>query len=225
MKQIKLAVFDLDGTLVHLEYDFFYQQIARIFPLLGAAVPEKRDIYELVRNHQVFHCIEEARRQELHDRFWEHFDFASRPAARMIPGALGVVEQLVSQGYEVAIATARSEAVEIVRAYLEPAEINQHVSVLSTFSGQSWKDKTQQLLNVCHELKITPGESLMAGDAPGDIISARNAGFALEVGVLSGESAPHILDSLKPHALLEDVLPVPEIIEQYHEAPDRFRRP
>lgn len=219
-KRLELGVFDLDGTLIELELEHFHDEVRRLFPILGAAVPERDLIHELTRNRKIFHGVHVDQRETFEAEFWRRFDRNSQPPARLIANALETLEQLVAMGLSLVVATARSEAVHLIREYLHPIGINDHLQFISSFSGESWRDKTTQLENLCKRCEITPDRAFMAGDTVGDVLSGQKAGFSLTIGVLSGEYQRADLEAAQAHVIVEHVGEIPGLLRARYEVPN-----
>lgn len=212
----KLSLFDLDGTLVHHDHDFFYPQFVKLYDALGRRAPSRGEFDVMARRQHLFRDIPEGERAAFEESFWRLFDKIGFPDAVLIDGTLEVLDRLLTGGSRIAIVTARTHLPEDVERCLQKTGMLKYISVISTlydpalvddYSGPGLKKK--QILEVCRKMQIAPGESMIAGDSPTDITSGRLAGVSLTVGLLSGGLEEMLIKAAEPHLLLESVAVLP----------------
>jgi len=203
----RLAIFDLDGTLIHYEMDFFVRESLRIIHELGYPHMTEAELKRYAAQNNLFAFIPEDQRSEFSHVFHERFDESGQPPAKPIEGALHTMENLVSHGLEIAICTARATLPHEVEEALHHTGFNNHLSIISTRGPvvRQWGDKSGQLVALCKKVAIRPQESFMVGDNPIDITSSRKVGIDFSVAVLSGGIEKEILVKTKPDLILEDV--------------------
>jgi phosphoglycolate phosphatase-like HAD superfamily hydrolase len=204
----KLAIFDLDGTLIDPQLDYFASESARILGLLGVELEIER-IRESYQHHAFGSLFPEERGEKLIKDFWQVMWSTPTPV-EIVPGVLDTLELFARRGTHLAIATARPHGEEELRNELAASGLLDWIDIVSTWRGESWKDKTEQILRICKRVGVDPGESLMAGDLPVDVISAKAAECHWSVGVLTGGLRREILEKLEPRILTNAVSDIPD---------------
>ena len=79
------------------------------------------------------------------------------------------------------------------------------------------KPDAMPLLAVAEQLGVPAAELVMVGDGPQDMDCARAAG-SRSVAVLGGFATPAELTAARPHAIIESLYELPELIERWLEA-------
>ena len=212
---LRLAVFDLDGTLVELDTEHFIDYSIEIIHEMGFTPHSREQLRELMRQHRLEFLFPEEQREKATAEYWRRFDPRRMPDPRVFDGALATLEAMVARGCDLAIATARSQSVDELREFLRPTGILTHVEFLSTWWNTSWVEKVEQLTHVCREHNVEPAAALMAGDSTGDIRSARQVGFGLTIGLLTGAHSEEVLRAENPTYLANSIVEVPPIVERH----------
>lgn len=215
-KMPRLALFDLDGTLVHLEHDYFYVEYERLYQELGREVPTRAEFDVMAATHSLFSDIPEEERKEFECAFWSRYDDVLPPTAREITGSLETLDYFYSSGCMVAIVTARTQLPEEVEHTIDHLGLNKHIHVISTLGEPHLQTynmtptlKCKQIDDVCRRLDVGPEQCLIAGDSPTDITSGKAAGVGVTVALLSGGVARDVLERTSPDLLLETVVDMP----------------
>ncbi len=205
--QPKLAIFDLDGTLIEFEDEYFYPEALKIISKLGFPKITKEDLREYWSHNNFFGFVPEEQRQEFAHTFHEIYDEDTLPPPRPFAGTVETLEHLLQHGIKIAIATARTSMAEELELSLHGSGLLKYISLVSTRGPQvrTWRDKTEQILSICTELQVLPTQSFMAGDAPVDIISAKQAQLSFSIALLSGGIREDVLKGTNPDLILEDV--------------------
>ena len=211
-----LAIFDLDGTLIHMNHDFFFEQALSVIKKLGYPHLTRADLEGCAFNNDFYAFVPQDSREEFRHAFHELFDESAIPPAQPFDGALDALDHLASQGLHITIATARKAQAHELRVALAHTGFLKYVSIITTRGPQirSWVDKAEQILSICHELQIEPQRAFMVGDAPIDITSAKKVGMGLAIALLSGGMQAEILHRFKPDLLLPDVTHLREHLPQ-----------
>jgi phosphoglycolate phosphatase-like HAD superfamily hydrolase len=212
---LKLAVFDLDGTLVHLEHEHFVDRIQHTLSTIGLVVPSRERIQQVVQSHVLDDLFPESERAECKRLFWSAYEEGELPDPRPFEHAVYALEESVMRGLTVAIATARKTSVDELVQRLAPTDLMKHVQLISTWHGTDWTDKREQLGRVCEQLRIAPSESMMVGDAPHDISSAAHNGFALRIAVSSHATPKEAVIAASPDVYIHCISHVPRIVDEY----------
>ena len=203
----RLAVFDLDGTLIHYEFDHFFEETLKILPELGYPETTLSDLARYFEEYNYFGFVPKKRRHDFEEKFWSLMSREHYPSPREIEGAVELLGQLVEREMTVAIATARSTLPEQLERELRGTGLLKYISLIATKAGHEskWFDKTHQLRDLCTRLSLSPGDGFMVGDTPPDIWSAKAVGMGSTIAVLSGGIAEHILKKENPDHLLDHV--------------------
>jgi phosphoglycolate phosphatase-like HAD superfamily hydrolase len=202
-----LVIFDLDGTLIEFPHDYLYEQTAQIIEELSWPQVEKRVLEDHFSAFDYFGFVAENLRDLFIERFAQRFDHACFPAAVPFDGAADVLQKLKNKGIHVGIATARSCSEQELRRQLQHTGFLDAISVIAlrTSSDGDWMDKANQILSICQQLEIRPEKTIMIGDVPPDITSARQIGVGFTVAVLSGGIREDVLKEACPDLLLGGV--------------------
>lgn len=215
---LSLAVFDLDGTLVELEIEHFIDHAIEVTASLGFEVPSRERIRHLMHTHTIEELFPpEERKRALH-AYWHRYDARQIPGPRLIDGALATLEEMVSKGFELAIATARTVQADELREILRPTGITHHVEFLSTWWGTGWTEKREQLLALCKDHGMLPSGALMVGDSVDDMRSSRACGFGMRIALLNGMHHRDVLLTEQPDHLVDSIAEVPSIIDLYNQS-------
>ena len=188
---IKLAIFDLDGTLLDTIGDLaascdavmqmnglpqhttdeYRQMVGRgILRLVEAAIPEPLRSPEYV----------EKVRQDFVAYYLEHIDHYTRP----YNGIPELVDALAERGVKVAVASNKFQAgtERLIRSFFPDVEF---VAVLGQRVGVSLKPDPQIDLEIIDAAGVEPSETLHIGDSGVDMQTAKAAGVRA-VGVTWG---------------------------------------
>jgi len=210
----RLAVFDLDGTLVHLEIEFFLAHSIEILGKLGYPHITRNELAGLADNNDFFGFVPADKREELRHTFHEMFDESLCPAPRLLNGTIETLDDLASRGIKITIATARKAQAHELEVLLRSTGLLNYVSIITSRGGRGrdWQDKSEQILSICKSANVTPSAAFMAGDAPVDIISAKKVGMT-SIALLSGGTKAEILSSYEPDYLLPDLTHIPALLK------------
>lgn len=212
---LRLAVFDLDGTLVELEIEHFVDHAVAVTKSLGYEVSSREHIRHLMQTHRMEELFPPSEREKAIHAYWHHYDARQIPAPRLIDGALATLEEMVARGFDLAIATARTIQAEELKEILRPTGITNHIEFLSTWWNTGWTQKRQQLERLCHDHRVEPSQALMVGDSIDDMRSAQACGFGLRIGLLNGMHHREVLFAAQPHYLVESVIEVPGVLDRH----------
>jgi len=216
LSRVKLVIFDLDGTLVEFPREYLISEVDRIMPKINLPKVSHERLTEAFRSFKFFDFIEEKNRESLVEAYWEFFDWGNYPSSVAFSYSKPVLKSLNERGLQCCIATARSTSDEELADDLKSTGLLPHLTV-STFresKEQDWKDKLPQIIKVLDFHKVKAEEAIMVGDTPPDIISAKKAGLAASVALLSGGIYKSVLEQHQPSFILDDVSSLPEVIEQ-----------
>jgi phosphoglycolate phosphatase len=204
-KEIKLLVFDWDGTLMDSEARIV-ECIQRAAADLGYEVPDPdsaRNIIGLGLREAVAALFPESDDELLQGmvtRYRHHFLDPQREPTDLFPAARETLDWASEEGFLLAIATGKG------RGGLDAAL--QRTGLDGTFHASRCSDECfskphpQMLEQLMEVLGVGPCETLMIGDTEYDMAMARNAGVA-GVAVTYGVHAAERLLAYEPVASLD----------------------
>lgn len=202
----RLAIFDLDGTLIHYEHEFLFDEAERILPIVGLGHISKEEFIHQFEHDRLFSFLtDDEERRAMEEHFWKHLWIHERPDPRTIEGVVETLDALASQGIKLAIATARAQLEEHLRDELKHTGLFKWVDIITSRDTHEdpWRDKRKQILLACTHAKAEPKESYMVGDNPSDIWSARKVEIGCPIAVRTGRIRDEILLKENPHVILD----------------------
>ena len=210
----KIALFDFDGTLVHHCYEPFFDQVIQFLSVRGYPGLTYEDLWRDHRAHRFMSCVPDHERTRLIDAFLHQMDESKLPSPTLIAETHQTLQTLHDAGIRIAVVTARLASPEDLRPLIGELGILDYISHVSTRGPQApeWRDKSEQITQVCKHFGIKTAHSCMVGDMPVDIKSAHAAGAGCAIGVLSGGVDRSVLEACKPHHLIEHVGEIPRIL-------------
>jgi phosphoglycolate phosphatase-like HAD superfamily hydrolase len=214
-KKIKLALFDLDGTLVEFHHEYLFSQAEKLIGELGHKPVHRTEIEDAFSDFEFFRFVEGMAPELFEEKFWRAFDWANFPNSNPIPGAIETLQTFKEQGIHLGLVTARFTPRDHLIEELAHTNLLEHISHIRTKeeSGTFWKhdsdghwtDKRRMILEVCEHFGISPEDTLMVGDIPSDINSAKEAGVKKTVAVTSGGIKEQVLRNSAPDHIFESV--------------------
>lgn len=208
----RLAIFDLDGTLVEFHHDYLFSEAERIIEHL-VHPPTPRELLEECFSAFDFFRFVSDREQEIFIKdFWHAFNWNGFPQTAPISGAVETLEHLSAQGVDIAIVTARLMPEAQVREALSHTNLLSPVKFIYTRPSEEihWTDKTKMLRQVFAEFDYKPHECMMVGDIPTDVKNARDVGIEQTIAVLTGGIRKDVLEQTNPSLILNHVGEIPE---------------
>lgn len=209
----KLAIFDLDGTLIHFPFSYLFDETLRILKLLGHPEVARVDLEESFSSFDYFRVVNYDLKvgwqseEDFQAKFWAEFDWENYPPAVPLEGVLSSLERLVDSGFSCAIATARACPEEEVVRDLKTTGILPYVSLIKTRKSEkdNWRDKTSQIKSSLDELNFIPQNAIMIGDVPSDIESAKNTFLSASYALLTGGIREEVLRGSMPTAVFSNI--------------------
>jgi phosphoglycolate phosphatase len=175
---IRLVIFDLDGTLIDSAEDIALH-VGRVYrELKGKDVPAdevKKNIGDGARS-LLSNFFQGQELEEALERFLHYY--ISEPVIHTKPyeGVVETLESLKERGVLLAIATNKPHAITL--------EVLKRLKMLHYFDEVLGADLLQEkkpsplpLLEIAKRLGVSPGLSLMVGDSENDILAGRRAGM------------------------------------------------
>ena len=210
----KLVIFDLDGTLVEFPQEYLLTETERILAHLQHPEVTRDVLEDCFADFDFFRFLQVEQVEEFVERFWSHFDWARYPSSIALRGAATVLKELADLGLKIAIATARRSEIAEIEADLEQAGLREFfICIEARNAGEdNWQDKQRQIRDICRAVGVLPAETVMVGDIPADIITAKQAGVGLTVAVLSGGIREAVLRKAGPDIILNDLNALVELL-------------
>jgi len=209
LNDAELFLFDFDGTLVEFHRDFLLDEAILVNEKLAHPFIERELLDEGFRDFDFFRFIEPTlfEKDAYIKLFWEHFAWEGFPESRLLPETLETLQHLAERGKRMAIVTSRSEPRESIEYQLERCGIREFFCSIQTRSGfdGDWSDKKPQINATCEALGVEVSKTVMIGDVPPDVTTAREIGVGVLISVLSGGINRAVLESVTPHLLLQGV--------------------
>lgn len=207
LKEKKLAVFDLDGTLIHYEFDIFFEQSMSILPQLKYGHITREELHHFFTLYDFFGFVPQEERESFEEGFWSMWTHEHHLPLRPFEDTAQVLDELLTQDKKIAIATARNALPDAISEKLQRAGLLRYIHQVSTKHACAlpWWNKTAQLEAVCKEMGVSPSDSFMVGDTPPDISSAKLVGFGNTIALLSGGIRREVLEKEDPDKILEGI--------------------
>jgi len=201
-KDIRLVIFDLDGTLVDA-YPAIRDSVNYMMIKMGrprqSLLTVKRSVGLGVDN-LVRRFIEEGRAEEALEIFREHHDKRLRKNLKLMPGAKGLLAALKARGYRMAIASNRPA--KFCRIILETLGINEYFfKVVGGDAVKFPKPHPAMLQVILKAARVHANEALYVGDMFVDIQCGRKAGI-FTVAIPTGSCTLAEIKAEKPDMLI-----------------------
>ena len=212
MAQIKLVIFDLDGTLVNA-YAAVYRSLNYVMqkfklPAVGHAVI-KRSVGWGDRN-LLGRFVGPQRLEQALSLYRRHHNATLGNGVHFLPGARKVVRQLKQQGYRLAVASNRTTSSSEV--------ILRHLKVRDCFDCvvcgdrlKNFKPHPEILKHILQKLSLTSGQAVYVGDMAIDVETGRRARVKT-IAVLTGSSPRAEIIKARPFKVIRDIRPVVSVI-------------
>lgn len=197
----KLAIFDLDGTLIHFPFSYLFDETLRILAFLGHPEVARMDIEASFSSFEYFRVIQYelktswSSEEDFQAKFWAEFNWTHYPKAVTFEDTFPLLEALKKAGYELAIATARACNESELRDELEHTGLLPYFASIKTRASEkdNWKDKSLQINTILQELGVGASQAVMIGDAPSDIESSKACSLSASYGILTGGIRKEVL--------------------------------
>lgn len=211
MTPYSLIVFDWDGTLVDsierivtslqfasrktIDTDVTEQQAKDVIGLgLMEAITMLHPQLDPTQHATQLNAIADAYRR--------HYLYSNDIPAPLFDGVRELLDDLIAQGYTLAIATGKSRAG--LQQSIDEHRLADYFRMTRCASESRSKPHPEMLLQILHELDFSPRQSLMVGDSEHDLKMADNAAMH-SIGVTHGVHDKDTLNRYDPLACLDDV--------------------
>lgn len=210
MKNIRLVLFDIDGTLLDTR-EFIYQAFEHVSKKykLAALQREKMEKFmgqPLEKCYNTFYPNEDAVKLCQAHRL---FQLNNLDLAVVFPHTLEVLRQLNEKGIKIAAVTSRWR--ETLMETLELTGITSYFDMIVTSDDvKNHKPHPEALLKVLEKFRINPENAVMIGDTEPDILAGKKAGV-FTIGVTYGFHGKDIKNA-QPDFVVDDILEVIPLI-------------
>lgn len=206
IEAVDLLVFDWDGTVVD-STTAITGAIQQACEDIGLARPSDEDASYVIglglqdALGRVAPGLGADQAAALTARFRVHY-LAQDRFLRLFPGMHVLLEELVSMGLPLAVATGKSRA-GLERAF-EATGTRRFFADSRCADESVPKPGPEMVLELCESLQVDPGRVLVIGDTTHDLKMAKSAG-ARAVAVTYGAHPPELLEAESPLALVSNV--------------------
>ncbi len=208
MRQLpELIIFDLDGTLIEFHHEYLFSQTREVLEKLNHPIVPLDILSKFFSTFDYFGFVDRGNRDPFINSFWENFNWNGFPPPKPLVGVLDTLKTFHKEGVKLAITTSRFMPLDVLEKELEPTGIIEVMHYVTARSGDHihWTDKTGLITEACSALGVSPKETMMVGDIPTDIKSAKDVGVKTSIAVTSGGIHHEILAKEEPTAILPDV--------------------
>lgn len=208
MNRLRLAVFDVDGTLIDSEHNIV-SAMTEAWARMRLGVPDPAVVRRIIGLSLVEACaalLPEAP-HETHRAMAEHYKDAFRAShprpesmAPLFPGVIEVFAALEAEGWLLGLATGKSR--RGVDRMLDHYGLGGRFVTIQTADDNPGKPDPGMLLRAAAETGTDPGAVAMMGDTSYDMLMARSA-RAVGVGVSWGYHSVRDLEQSGARAVID----------------------
>ncbi|WP_199619529.1 HAD family hydrolase [Paenibacillus alkalitolerans] len=209
---IKCIIFDLDGTIGNTLPLCIAAFKKSIEPLAGRTLSDREiiDTFGPSEEGTVRALIPDHFDEGIEDYIKYYSDLHVMCEAPF-DGIIEVLEFAKNRNVHLAMVTGKGErSTEIT---LSVYGIRSYFEIIETGSPKGPR-KVQGIMNVLEQLRISPKESLYVGDAPSDIMAAREAKVPIIAAAWADTADKEQLQALRPDWLFSSVEEFKQYIEQ-----------
>jgi len=221
LRDKKLIIFDLDGTLIdsgpdlalslnlmleQLGRETFDTEIMHTWVGNGALTLVRRALSGSVH---VDENLDKEFVAEALEIFLELYKQNVCVKTKLYPNVKNTLQKLHNAGYTLAIVT--NKPIAFVPKILKTLQVDRYFKLI--LGGDSLKEKKPSpipLLHVCKELGFSKEESLMIGDSKNDILAAKAADIE-SVGVTYGYNYGEDISIYVPNLVIDDFLKITKL--------------
>ncbi len=212
LKEVKLVIFDLDGTLVDA-----YLAIADSINFLMKEMelpPKKADAIRRAvgwgDKNLVGAFVEKRHLDKALKIYRRHHQGSLKEKTRFLPGAKRLLADLKKKGYRLAIASNRPT--KFSHIILKCLGIENYFDyVLCADKVKRGKPHPDILLHILKKLSVKPGEALYVGDMAIDVLAGQRAKVKT-VSVVTGSSTKTEIKKLKPFLIINSISDISRIL-------------
>jgi len=210
LRELKLIVFDWDGTLMDSEFAIV-DSIRKSYEEEGLVMPAYRSIQATIglSLRDAWEALTPGLNTSVQDRLTSGYSkhFLSRPTLpSLFPQVRETLIELSEMGYLMAVATGKSQAG--LKREIEGTGIGCFFATTRTADVTEPKPSPKMLLEIMSELNLQPREVIMIGDTEYDLAMAVSAG-TLRAGVTWGVHSVNRLLRFAPSFVLSRFTELP----------------
>jgi len=218
-KDIKLAVFDCDGTIVDSQHSIVHSMHAA-FAKYGLDKPSRDAIRRVVGLPlaQTFSILAPGEGPDLHDELrqaysdsWQDLHATEGLSEPLYPGLVEALDALDAEGWLLGVATGKSHR-GLVRT-LEKHGLSDRFVTLQTSDRARGKPHPEMLLKAMNETGAMAPDTVMIGDTTYDIEMSVNAKVRA-IGVAWGYHKVEELLASGAEVVLNDFSELPSMLDQ-----------
>ena len=175
-EKFKAVAFDLDGTLVNTLPAIHAAFNGVLAPIIGRPIPEEEVVGRLgPRAVEIMRIYDPENADTLINTYLDYYLSVHLTHSLLYPGIPELVEELAGRGCKLGVVTSKRHKTAIPT--LEHFGLLKHFSVIVTEDDVSTlKPDPEPILMTAKGLGVDPGEVLVVGDNPTDMMGARAAG-------------------------------------------------
>ena len=210
---IKGVIFDLDGTLLNTN-ELIYKSFKYMFKEVLNIELEKEEITLLYGKHLELSLQKYTKNDDIIkkmiDVYRKYNIYHHDSMCNVFKGIPEMLEKLKKNKIKCAVVTSKkrdvamkgliiSDILKFMDVVITPEDTNKH------------KPEAEPALKACEKLNLKPGEVMMVGDSPYDLLCGKNAG-CLSCGVEYTEISLDELKKVNPDYMIKEPLELLEII-------------
>lgn len=215
-KKFDLIIFDLDGTLVdgreairenfHLALKKFglpQLEDERIDAMIGIPLVE---MFEMTLSPSKRHLA-----PKLVDVYAERYKETGHIGTTILSNVIPTLQELKKDGFKLAVATSKKNVP--IGPLLEKIGLSKYFDLVTGLrEGMRNKPHPDMIKFVMKELNVDPQKTVMVGDTPLDVVTARNSGIsviAVTSSIVLGITTLDKIRNANPDAIISSLLDLP----------------
>ena len=196
MSRVKLAIFDLDQTLLDT-LPRFYEVFNRVLEEAGGARVDWELFLEMYKRDELNELLPSGvGAEDFWRRFLELYDEHDPSSDRVLPGAEQALAELKRRGTKIVVVTGRRSRPEVVLDNLARHGLDKYVDAVYTATCAEELEfmfsKKEMILKALEDFGASPSETIFVGDYRYDMLSGKRAGV-LTIGVTTGYESESVL--------------------------------
>lgn len=203
MKNVKLFIFDLDGTLVDA-YPAIISSFNYTMEKMELSLQDDLTIRRAVgwgNGNLLRPFVGEERLEEARDIYRKHHHRELKKTTRLLPGAKRLLNKLKRKNYQLAIASNRPEySSKIILRHLKADEYFDYILCGDKIANP--KPAPDILKKILEKFDLSPREAVYVGDMTVDVLTGKRAKVRT-VAVVTGSSTKSEVRKLQPFKLID----------------------
>ena len=217
MTNIRLIVFDVDGTLAETD-DYYVEKTASIGHKIIPFVSEK-NLKKITRPlvmagetvlHGFYRLLDLVHLDKIISKVHSKFSVEKEYKYKEVPGMRKTLKRL-SEKYMLGVITSGGR--QSTEAFIKKFHLEKYIKIVISSEDCTYiKPHPAPMLRIAEEADVKPENCLLVGDTIFDILCAHRAG-AYAVAVKSGFDSEQLLKLHKPDLILDTVNDLPKHLE------------